>query len=706
MTKSNRIVLHVLFVWERISIQTVLRMSSQDDALKHLHVFVSSTFQDLENHRKAVMESIHSLGFFTDDMIYWPASTSEPETYSRRRVQQSNLLVLIVAHRYGHILEKEGKSITEIEYETALKNNIPVIAFFVENDYAWPPDKIDFENVDKLNSFKSKVKRSHTVKLFSNPDNLARLITEAIALFVSKETGVSVPKFGAEIDLNTIFERDHLEKTPDVSILVGSAEDRLPLILEVKRSQEIAALIKEVNLEMPDITKEFPNKIINDFNILLRSKNGLHQVRMLDGSSRNLYVSRTNLSTLFRSLCYSIIDSCRVMSHSKANEKEAGVAYNYKAITQSQLSLNFDSDLLLGTDVKVSTSHSNINTSLGALSSQGGSNRFLGISLTDDSLYSVGIQNEEWVEWHPFLLESIEPNLSDVYFKVGDTDAKPFVEFSENITRYAVANFSESGKLDDPVYFYVPRQSIGKLCVEISKKVIKYHGERGKVHGDIKPSNILLANNGPVLIDGFDMSEGDVSPGWTPHWSAPEVIMGNPVSFSSDVYSLTKILVDLVGGVLIGEVKKFKAPFMDKIGTYEVDIFYNPSIHIVPQAQSLSKEGIREWKKLLEHGLQFHMKKRIEGNKFISSLQTLLDKYPLKNRTKFQIPNNVCAALLPNGSQSVSRIICDYQMIGESLESSTTSRQNQMIPLEYSTQITHIRTHQEKEKLEIFTGYE
>ncbi|MFK7927764.1 MAG: serine/threonine-protein kinase [Myxococcota bacterium] len=66
-------------------------------------------------------------------------------------------------------------------------------------------------------------------------------------------------------------------------------------------------------------------------------------------------------------------------------------------------------------------------------------------------------------------------------------------------------------------------------------------------HGDIKPSNILIAPNAtPTLID-FALTGPDPAPG-SPRWMAPECLLGGPCSPASDLYALGQCLAEMTTG--------------------------------------------------------------------------------------------------------------------------------------------------------------
>ncbi len=75
--------------------------------------------------------------------------------------------------------------------------------------------------------------------------------------------------------------------------------------------------------------------------------------------------------------------------------------------------------------------------------------------------------------------------------------------------------------------------------------------EKGFLHGDIKPSNIVYASNGsPKLLDFGLARETDdtVTAGGTLRFMSPEVLSGRPADEADDVWSLCVVLYEMVSG--------------------------------------------------------------------------------------------------------------------------------------------------------------
>jgi len=106
-----------------------------------IRVFVSSTSEDLRDHRAVARNVIMDLGWQPTMMEHFGSSPESTVDTCRREVERSDLLLLIVAWRQGWVPTPEqggnGRdSITALELACARQRGIPVLPLFASD--AWP----------------------------------------------------------------------------------------------------------------------------------------------------------------------------------------------------------------------------------------------------------------------------------------------------------------------------------------------------------------------------------------------------------------------------------------------------------------------------------------------------------------------------------------------------------------------------------------
>jgi len=134
-------------------------------------VFVSSTFTDLEAERRSVIEAILNLRHIPVGMETFQASDDTQWDYIKQRIDESDYYVVIVGERYGS--ELKGKSYTQMEYEYAVTQGVPVAAFLLDESArkTWPSDKVEFEKKAKVEKFRALCQK-RLVKFWRNSDDL------------------------------------------------------------------------------------------------------------------------------------------------------------------------------------------------------------------------------------------------------------------------------------------------------------------------------------------------------------------------------------------------------------------------------------------------------------------------------------------------------------------------------------------------------
>ena len=134
-------------------------------------VFVSSTYDDLRKEREQVIKAVLEMGHIPVGMEMFSAADEEQWKLIARQIEQADYYVVIVAHRYGSVVD--GLSYTEKEYDYAVLKGIPVLGFIIDESAPWPADRMEVDLTKKcaLDQFKAKL-RSKPVGLWTTSEDL------------------------------------------------------------------------------------------------------------------------------------------------------------------------------------------------------------------------------------------------------------------------------------------------------------------------------------------------------------------------------------------------------------------------------------------------------------------------------------------------------------------------------------------------------
>lgn len=136
-----------------------------------------------------------------------------------------------------------------------------------------------------------------------------------------------------------------------------------------------------------------------------------------------------------------------------------------------------------------------------------------------------------------------------------------------NIVRFY--SFEQEGALAFIVMDYVPgstlarrlREVAGPLPAEDVTRILRqvgsalqYAHHEGYIHRDVKPGNVMLREDGTVLLSDFGIARAAESatmtmgPAGTPAYMSPEQITGQELTARADIYSLGVVLFEMATG--------------------------------------------------------------------------------------------------------------------------------------------------------------
>lgn len=200
---------------------------------KRYQVFISSTFVDLVDERREVMQALLEMDCIPAGMELFPAADTDQWTLIKGVIEQSDYYLVILGGRYGSVSE-EGISYTEREYDYAVELGIPVMGFVPAD-----PDSIVVGKTDKkaaaakkLSAFQKKVQLRMT-KDWKNAEDLGSKVTRGLVHLIKTN-----PRPG--------WVRGDQAMTPEMRAEIAELEAKIAK-LEKKEIETTASLPSQID---------------------------------------------------------------------------------------------------------------------------------------------------------------------------------------------------------------------------------------------------------------------------------------------------------------------------------------------------------------------------------------------------------------------------------------------------------------------------
>lgn len=168
------------------------------DSHRALKVFLSSTALDLGAYRQVADDTILRMSQEAVVMDRFGPLPGEPVAECERKARECDVVVCIVAHRYGFVPDKGRGSITRREVEAAKEAGRDVLVWIVADGHPWTEKKeqdlLDdptvladpvrvaevAAGVQALRDFKAWLRATFVCEAFTTPDDLAKKIAVAL----------------------------------------------------------------------------------------------------------------------------------------------------------------------------------------------------------------------------------------------------------------------------------------------------------------------------------------------------------------------------------------------------------------------------------------------------------------------------------------------------------------------------------------------
>jgi uncharacterized protein DUF4062 len=155
-----------------------------------MKIYISSTYNDLIEHRAAVARVLRQMGHTVVGMEEYVAEGMRPLDRCLAHVDECDLYVGIFAWRYGYV-PKGGKgkppsvSITASELYRADKGKKRPLTFLLDPKTSWPTyfiDAITGENEGgvRIKELRDDIASRFLAGLFTTPEDLARQVSAAV----------------------------------------------------------------------------------------------------------------------------------------------------------------------------------------------------------------------------------------------------------------------------------------------------------------------------------------------------------------------------------------------------------------------------------------------------------------------------------------------------------------------------------------------
>lgn len=227
-------------------------------AEKKYQVFISSTYADLKEERRKILDILLMADCIPAGMEAFVASDVEQFEVIKKVIELCDYYILIIGKRYGSINEQTGLSYTEMEYEYAKELGIPVLVFALDESVEVSEDKKekDPKKIAALDSFRQKALTNRLATIWKTQDEL----TGAVAVSIMRATKqIQRPGWQRATD----YDEASLRRA-----IMNLQDENKKIAAELKRAhKEIKTLTTISNLAYEDYVVEIAYRKSNGSNL-------------------------------------------------------------------------------------------------------------------------------------------------------------------------------------------------------------------------------------------------------------------------------------------------------------------------------------------------------------------------------------------------------------------------------------------------------
>lgn len=230
-----------------------------------LTVFVCSTYSDLSEERGGVLDAIRRLQLEHDSMEFFGARANQPIETCLAEVRRSNILVVIVGHRYGSIVPEMEISFSEAEYREGHRLKKPCLVYIRGEEVPILPKQMerDPDKLRLLEDWKSTLQTRHTIASFEGKNDLSVQVAADLSRTIRDLEEAARAREEAHAD-SPVYLMDELQRLVTNALEKGLSEEIL--LSSVRRSvssvlTDVEHLTASVFLSYAATDKEIVRKV-------------------------------------------------------------------------------------------------------------------------------------------------------------------------------------------------------------------------------------------------------------------------------------------------------------------------------------------------------------------------------------------------------------------------------------------------------------
>jgi hypothetical protein len=217
---------------------------------KRYQVFISSTYADLKEERRTVIQTVIQSDCIPAGMELFPAADQQQLEFIKRVIDDCDYYLLIIAGRYGSVSDA-GLSYTEQEYDYAVKRGLKVIALIHEqpDDIPLGKSEKDPASQEKLKSFRDKVCKGRLVKFWTNAGELPGLVALSLVQTIKTFPATGWVRADRVANVEVLGEINELRKrNANLNTQIATLAKELADLSSPPVLQDLAGLDEEVRL--------------------------------------------------------------------------------------------------------------------------------------------------------------------------------------------------------------------------------------------------------------------------------------------------------------------------------------------------------------------------------------------------------------------------------------------------------------------------